>query len=62
MVKLLAVAAFGLVLAAQGCSPTVRVKHEVEPIFITVDVNIKIQKELEGFFDFEEQSETQGKN
>ena len=54
MVKLLAVAAFGLVLATQSCSPTVRVKHEVEPIFITVDVNIKIQKELEGFFDFEE--------
>ena len=41
-----------------SCSHTVNVKHEVEPIYITVDVNIKVQKELDDFFDFEEDTET----
>ena len=27
---------------------------KVDPIYITVDINIKVQKELEEFFDFEE--------
>ena len=46
-----------------GCSPTVTVKHEVAPIYITMDVNIKVQKELEDFFDFEDvpvEEENQG--
>ncbi len=41
-----------------ACSPTVKVKHEVQPIYITVDVNIKVQKELDSFFDFEEESDS----
>lgn len=46
---------WGLLAAFVGCSPTVNVKHEVEPIYITIDVNIKVQKELEDFFDFEDE-------
>jgi hypothetical protein len=45
-------AACGAVMFLEACSPTVKVKHEVAPIFITVDVNIKVQKELEDFFQF----------
>ena len=44
-----------VLIGFSACSPTVKVKHEVEPIYITVDVNIKIQKELDSFFDFEEE-------
>jgi hypothetical protein len=45
----------GLCLLVMSCSHTVTVKHEVEPIFITVQVNIKVQEELNDFFDFEEE-------
>jgi hypothetical protein len=38
-----------------SCSHTVTVKHEVEPIFITVQVNIQVQEQLNDFFDFEEE-------
>ena len=47
----------GLLVMASSCSHTVTVKHEVEPIFITVQVNIQVQKQLDDFFDFEEASE-----
>jgi hypothetical protein len=43
--------------ALWGCSPTVTVKHKVAPIHITVDVNVRVQKELDEFFDFEEEIE-----
>ena len=46
----------GLLLIAWGCSHTVNVKHEVEPIYITVQVNIQVQEELNEFFDFEEEN------
>lgn len=45
-----------LLLIFLGCSHTVTVKHEVEPIFITVQVNIQIQEQLNDFFDFEGES------
>ena len=45
-----------LLIFLSGCG-TVKVKHEVEPIYITVDINIKVQKELEDFFDFEDEAE-----
>lgn len=32
-----------------GCL-TVKTEHKIEPIHITVDVNLKIQKELDNFF------------
>lgn len=47
---LAAVCAAGL---AAGCT-TVTVKHEVSHIYATVDVNIRIQQELERIYDFEE--------
>ena len=43
-----------LCLLVLACSHTVTVKHEVEPIFITVQVNIQVQEQLNDFFDFEE--------
>jgi predicted transcriptional regulator len=44
-------------LLVMSCSHTLTVKHQVEPIFITVQVNIKVQEELNDFFDFEEEIE-----
>jgi hypothetical protein len=42
-----------------GCN-TMTIKHEIPPIYATVDVNIRIQRELADFFDFEEnRSETE---
>jgi len=41
------------VLGMLSTSCGVTVEHKVEPIYITVDVNIKIQKELEKIFEFE---------
>lgn len=29
----------------------------VEPIYITLDINLKIDRELDSFFDFEEQTQ-----
>ena len=55
MIKSFMAAASTAVMILGACSPTVKVKHEVAPIFITVDVNIKVQKELEDFFNFEEE-------
>jgi len=46
-----------LCLLVMSCSHTVTVKHEVEPIFITVQVNIQVQEQLNDFFDFEEDME-----
>ena len=49
----------GIVLMFAHCT-----KHEVtvhpikiEPIYMTIDVNIKVQRELDDFFSFEEQIE-----
>ncbi|MBD3345869.1 MAG: hypothetical protein GF401_12470 [Chitinivibrionales bacterium] len=39
------------------CSPTVTVKHQVEPIHVTVDVYLKAEQQLEDFFRFEEEFE-----
>lgn len=51
-----------LICTVSGCGPTVTVKHEIAPIYLTIDINIKIQKELEDFFAFEEARSTAGKN
>ncbi|MGH7492854.1 MAG: hypothetical protein ACREOO_10720 [bacterium] len=61
MIKSLMTAACSAVMILGACSPTVKVKHEVAPIFITVDVNIKVQKELEDFFNFEEEVKPENK-
>jgi hypothetical protein len=49
----------GFLMLMLDCSPTVKVKHEVAPIYITVDVNIRVQKELKDFFDFEDEPQQQ---
>jgi hypothetical protein len=61
VIKSFIAAACGVVMILEACSPTVKVKHEVAPIFITVDVNIKVQKELEDFFNFEEEVKPENK-
>jgi len=39
-----------------GCGPTVKVKPiQVEPIHITMEVNVRVDRELDQFFDFEEE-------
>ncbi len=40
-----------MAMIVTGCGVTV--EHKVEPIYITVDVNIRIQRELEKVFEFE---------
>jgi|GEM_PF-3196962 len=49
--------AVGIVLTLAGCG-TVTVKHQVEPIYITMNVNIKVEKQLNDFFDFEDQGQS----
>jgi hypothetical protein len=36
-------------LINSGCM-TVRTEHRIEPIHITLDVNLKVQRELDDFF------------
>jgi hypothetical protein len=40
------------VAVAGGCL-SVKTEHEIKPIHITLDVNLKVQKELEDFLNFE---------
>lgn len=35
-----------------GCL-SIKTEHEIKPIHITMDVNLKVQKELENFFDLD---------
>jgi hypothetical protein len=44
----------GIVLMLTGCW-NITIKHQVEPIYITMDVNVKVEKQLNDFFDFEDQ-------
>lgn len=55
----LAVYAAGMATAVWSCGPTVTVRHEVEPIHVTVDVYVRVERELEEFFAFEEHYEQQ---
>ena len=44
------------VVACLAALPScVSVKHEVQPIHITMDINVRVQRELEDFFSFEDQ-------
>ena len=47
-------------LAACSSSHTVKVEPvEVKPIKVTIDVNIKVDRQLDEFFDFEEEPEAE---
>ncbi|MFQ5638959.1 MAG: YnbE family lipoprotein [bacterium] len=61
MKLLLGAVTFGILFILTACG-TVKVKHEVAPIFITVDVNIKVQQELNDFFDFEDEGQSEDEN
>jgi hypothetical protein len=54
MKRLALLACAGCICFGSGCG-MLTVKHEIKPIYATINVNIRIQKELEGFFDFEEE-------
>jgi len=41
-----------LALTAGGCL-SVKTQHEIKPIHITMDVNLKVQKELEDFLNLD---------
>jgi hypothetical protein len=34
---------------------TITVKHKVDPIYVTVNVNVKVERQLNDFFDYEDQ-------
>ena len=47
-------------LAAAGCTPHVAIDPiKVEPIHITMDVNLKVDHELDEFFSYQKDSTTQ---
>ena len=51
--RLLVVAFFSLLLA--GCTHRVKVDPiKVEPIHVTMDIHLKVDRELEDFFSFEQ--------
>ncbi len=53
----------GLALAASplaGCNPRVTIEPlEVKPIEVTLNINIKVDRELDKFFDFEDKPATE---
>jgi len=61
MKQAITLAACLLLFAAWGCSTSHRVEVapvEVKPIHITIDVNVKVDKELDNFFsDIDEAAE-----
>jgi hypothetical protein len=43
-----------LLVSLAGCNPKVTIEPiEIKPIYMTLDVNIKVDRELDNFFDFE---------
>ena len=40
------------VVVLSGCL-SIKTEHEIKPIHITLDVNLKVQKDLENFLDVE---------
>ena len=52
-----AVVAAVLIIGVAGCSPRVRVDPiEVKPIHIVHDINIRVDRQLDEFFAFQEQA------
>ena len=48
-----AILAVVALIGLAGCSATIR--HQVDPIHITLDVNLKVDRELDDFFAFEKE-------
>lgn len=55
----------GILVLAGGCTPTIETKNEIEikpievkPITMNINVNVKVERELEDFFgDLDQQAE-----
>ena len=45
-------ASLALMLIVSGCI-SVKTQHEIKPIQITMDINLKVQKELEDFLNLD---------
>ena len=43
-----------LLLALCGGCFSLKTEHKVEPIHITMDINVKVQKDLEDFLDLDD--------
>ena len=54
----LTLSALAAPLLGSACTPTVKVEHKVEPIHLTADINIRVDKQLDEFFAFQDQSST----
>lgn len=55
------ITAIVLMSTLAGCTHRIKVDPiKVEPIHVTVDINVKVDRELESFFDFEEKYDTTG--
>ena len=54
----LKLAALAAPLLVSACTPTVKVEHKVEPIHLTADINIRVDKRLDDFFAYQDQSAT----
>lgn len=51
-------AVIGALTVLGGCTHRVQLEPiQIEPIYITLDINLKIDRELDNFFDFEEQTQ-----
>ena len=63
--KILYCAVIAGLLAVAGCTPTIETKNEIEikpievkPITMNINVNVKVERELEDFFgDLDQQAE-----
>ncbi len=63
--KIILAAAFAGIIALAGCTPKIETKNELEikpievkPITMNINVNVKVERELEDFFgDLDEQAE-----
>ena len=51
--RALAVGLLVSVMTMAGGCLSIKTEHEIKPIHITMDVNLKVQKELENFLDLD---------
>jgi hypothetical protein len=63
--RLLCLSLVAMALLLPGCNTTHKVTVEpieVKPIHMTVDINLKVDRQLDDFFDFEEEFEAEAES
>lgn len=58
--KALAMVLLAAAILLPGCNTTHNVIVESKPIHMTLDINVKIDRQLDDFFDFEDEFEEGG--